>query len=243
MRAGRIDHFRQRRDGLFERRVAVDGVLPDLVGVGTQVHLAVRVVVEDAGLLGEQVADRLLVVVVFEEVFVGADDFGILLQALADSGPQPEDSFNAVGRQEGIAENGLRLLADTVHAAGTLHKPNDGPRQIVIHHDGGVLEVLAFAEHVGGDDDAKFLVRGHLLPLVVALGAETPRIAGRVVGVARHAGQLGDPGTAELPFKVVRRVGKLREDQHLLVGMRLASTIPRASSAWHRGRVPSRRTS
>ena len=76
MRAGGVDDFGQCRDDLFERRVAVDGVLPDLVGVGTQVHLAVRVVVEDAGLLGEQVADRLFAAVVFEEVFVGADDFG-----------------------------------------------------------------------------------------------------------------------------------------------------------------------
>ena len=204
MRAGRIDDFRQCRDDLFERRVAVDGVLPDLVGVGTQVHLAVRVVVENAGLLGEQVADRLFAAVVFEEVFVGADHFGVLLQTLADPRSQPEDSFNAVGGQEGIAENRLRFLADTIDAPGTLHKPNDGPGQVVIHDNGGVLKVLAFAEHVRGDDDAKFLRRRHLLPFVVAFRAETPRVAGGVVGIARYAGQPADPGIADVRFKVVR---------------------------------------
>ena len=175
MRLGGIDHVGQGRNDLLQLGVAVDGVLPDLVGVGSQVHLGVLVAVQDAGLLGEQVADDLVVPVVLKEGLIGADDFGVLLQALADAGAQADDPFNAVGRQEGVAEDLLGLLADAVHAAGALDKPDDRPGQIVIDDDGAVLEVLAFAEHVGGDQDAKFVLRGNLVALVVADRAESPR--------------------------------------------------------------------
>ena len=40
---------------------------------------------------------------------------------------------------------------------GEPRKWGNGPGQVVIHHNGGVLKVLALAEHVRGDDDAEFL--------------------------------------------------------------------------------------
>ena len=62
--------------------------------------------------------------------------------------------------QEGIAENLFRFLADAIHAARALDEADDGPGQIEIHDDGGILEVLAFAEDVGGDQHAEFLGGG-----------------------------------------------------------------------------------
>ena len=62
----------------------VDGVLPDLVGVGGQVDLGVGVAVQDAGLLVVKVEETLIVAVVLEKRLVGADDLGVLLEPLAD---------------------------------------------------------------------------------------------------------------------------------------------------------------
>ena len=45
---------------------------------------------------------------VLEERLVGADDLGVLLQALADARAQPDDALDAVGRQEGVAEDSSR---------------------------------------------------------------------------------------------------------------------------------------
>ena len=52
-----------------------------------------------------------------------------------------------------MAEYLLGRLADTVNTAGPLDEPDDGPGKIVVHHDGAVLEVLAFAQHVGRHQD------------------------------------------------------------------------------------------
>ena len=50
--------MRQGLDRALQARVGVDGVLPDLVGVGGQVDLGVVVAVQDAGLLVVQVDAR-----------------------------------------------------------------------------------------------------------------------------------------------------------------------------------------
>ena len=100
--------------------IAVDRVLPDLVGVGGEVDLGVGVAVEDAGLLVVEVEERLIVRLVLEERLVGADDLGVLLQPLADARAQADDPLDAVGRQERVAEDLVGLLPDAVHAAGAL---------------------------------------------------------------------------------------------------------------------------
>ena len=97
---------------------------------------------------------------ILKEGLVRADDFGVLLQALPHARAQADDALDAIGRQEGVAEDGVGLLADAVHAAGALDQADDGPGQIVVDDDGAVLEVLAFAEDIGGDEHAQFVCRG-----------------------------------------------------------------------------------
>ena len=94
-----VDDVGQVRDGFSQAGVGVDGVLPDLVGVGGEVDLGVGVAVEDAGLLVIQVENRPVVAVVLEERLVGADDLGVLLEALADARAQADDPLDAVGRE------------------------------------------------------------------------------------------------------------------------------------------------
>ena len=100
----------------------------------------------------------LIVLVVFEERFIRADNLGVFLQALAHARAQANDAIDAVGRQERIAENILRLLTDAVDAAGALNQPDDRPGQIVVDDDRGVLKVLPFAQHVGRDQDSQFIL-------------------------------------------------------------------------------------
>jgi hypothetical protein len=170
--------------------------VPDLPGVGGQVDLGVAVVVEDAVLLGVQVADQTVVViaVVVEEGFVGADDFGVLDQALPDASAQPDETLHAIGRHEGIAEDGVGLLADAVHAARALDQADDGPGQVVVDDDVRVLQVLAFGQHVSGDEHAQFVGLLDLLTLVVGLRREAP---GQGCGVGALAGGFGhlQPGS------------------------------------------------
>ena len=87
-------------DNLSEQRIAVDGIFPDLIGEGGEVDFAVFRVVEDAGFFGEEVADDLVVLIVFEEGFVSADDFGVFLEALANALAKADDTIDAVGREE-----------------------------------------------------------------------------------------------------------------------------------------------
>ena len=116
------------------------------------------------------------------------------------------------------------MLADAIHAARALDEADDGPRQIEVHDDGGVLEVLAFAEHIGGDQHAEFLggrnvVGRTFVPRLVAFGAEPAGVAGRFFGVAGDAGHLLEPARLQLFRKVGHGVGELGEDEDLLAGM------------------------
>ena len=52
--------------------------------------------------------------------------------------------LHAVSRKEGVGENLCGLLTDTIHATGALDQTDDGPRQVEVHDDGAILEVLAF---------------------------------------------------------------------------------------------------
>ena len=125
-------------------------------------------------------SDGLVVPVVLEEGLVGAHHLGVLVQALPHAGAQPDDALHAVGRQEGVAEDLLGLLPDAIHAARPLDQADDGPRQVVVDDDGAVLEVLAFAQDIGGDSTRSSSVGADLVALLVALRAEAPGQAGRV---------------------------------------------------------------
>ena len=157
------------RDGLFEFRVAVGGVLPDLVGVGGEIDFGVGVAVEDAGLLVVEIEEFLPLALVLEEGFIGADDLSVLVQALADARAQANDALDAIGGQERVAEDLLGLLADAIHAARALDQADDGPRQIVVDDDGAVLQVLAFAQDIGGDQHAQLVRRRCTWPRLLLL--------------------------------------------------------------------------
>ena len=60
------------------------------------------------------------------------------------------------------------LLADAVDAAGALDQADDRPGQVVVDDDGAVLQVLALAEHVGGDQHAQLLLGRDLARFLVA---------------------------------------------------------------------------
>ena len=105
-----------------------------------------------------------------------------------------------------------------------MNEADDGPRQIEVHDDGGVLEVLAFAQNVGGDHHAKLFggrnVMGCLfVPRLIAVGAETAGVAGWFFGVAGDARHLLKPARLQLLRKVGDGVGKLGENKNLLSGM------------------------
>ena len=78
---GREGHVRQVGYGPFQPRIGADGVLPDLVGVGGQVHLPVRFAVQDAGPFVVEIQDGLVVGLILEEGFVGANHLRVLLQS------------------------------------------------------------------------------------------------------------------------------------------------------------------
>ena len=223
---GGEDHIGQVGDGFFQRRVGVAGVFPNLVGERGEVHFVVFRVVEDAGFFGEKVADEVVVFFVLEKGFVGADDLGVFLQALADARAQADEALDAIGGQKRVAENFLRLLADAIHAARALDEADDGPRQIEVHDDGGVLKVLAFAENIGGDQNAKFVAMAEILSRALLLSGLNRRAkVGRVFGVAGDAGQLLEAARLQLVAEVEHGVGELGEDEDLLVGMLLRQEI------------------
>ena len=111
----------------------------------------------------------MVVAVVLEELLIGTDYFGVFTQTLSDTGAQTDNSFHAVGGEEAVAEDAVGFLSNTVHTAGTLDEADDGPREVVVDNDGRVLEILTFAEHIGGDQDAKFFLRRDAVALMVTL--------------------------------------------------------------------------
>jgi hypothetical protein len=100
VRFGRVDHIGEISNDLLQRWVMVDGIFPDLEGVGAQIHFCVRVAIENAGLLREQIADGLVVVVILKKGFIRANDLGIFLQPLPHAGTQADDALNSIGRQK-----------------------------------------------------------------------------------------------------------------------------------------------
>ena len=108
-------------------------------------------------------------------MFVCSKHVGVLAEANPHTCAEPNDSLNSVSRHEGIAQQLLRLLADSIYSAGALNQPDDRPRQVVVDDDRTVLKVLALAENIGGDHYAQFIAWGIVATLVVACWAELPR--------------------------------------------------------------------
>src|ERR1022692_671095 len=192
---GGKDNTGQIGDSLLERWISVAGVFPNLVSQRREVHFVVRRIVEDAGLFSEEVADDRVVLFILKKGFVRADDFGVFVETLADARAQADEALDALCRDKRVAQNFLGFLADTIHAARTLNEADDGPRQIEVHDDGGVLKVLTFAENVGGDQHAEFfggrnVVGRPFVPRLVAVGAETAGVAGWLFVVAGDASHL-----------------------------------------------------
>jgi hypothetical protein len=81
------------------------------------------------------------------------------------------------------------------------------------------MEVLAFAENIGCDEHAKFIVYGDLATGIVGYGAEAPSELGRVFRVAGDGCELLQTADVQLVAEVVDRVGELGKDEYLLTGV------------------------
>ncbi len=187
--------------------------------MGAQVDLGLGLAVQDACPLGEQVANGLIVSVVLEERFVGSHDLGILLEPLPYPGTQLDDPLNPLGRQEGITDDLVGLLADPVDAAGSLDQTDDGPGKVVIDDDRPILKVLALAQNIRCHQHSQLPVDRHLVALAVAVRAETPGDLRRVVSITGDPRHSVDPTGFELILQVDHRVRELSEDDHLLFGV------------------------
>jgi hypothetical protein len=53
-----------------------------------------------------------------------------------------DEALDTLCRDKRVKRNLLGFLADTIHAARTLNEADDGPRQIEVHDDSGVLKIL-----------------------------------------------------------------------------------------------------
>jgi hypothetical protein len=92
--------------------------MPDLVGVGGQVDVALGVAVEQPGLLVVQVVEGRGFGAVAEERLVGPHHLGVLPEPVADPLAQADDAVDPVRGEERVAEDLLRLLKPRGRAAG-----------------------------------------------------------------------------------------------------------------------------
>src|SRR6056297_93510 len=100
---GGIHCVRQVFDLANEAGVGIGGILPDLPGVGRKIDFFVFFIIQNAALFVVQIEDHATVLLgLIEEGFVSADDFGILLQSLANPLAKANQLFHALGGQEGI---------------------------------------------------------------------------------------------------------------------------------------------
>jgi hypothetical protein len=110
-------------------------------------------------------------------------------------------------------------LADTVDAAKALFQPVGVPRQVVIDHQVGALEVDALAGRIGGQQHLDFgvVLEGFLHLAGVLLGRTPPWM---MTTASFRPRKLGDA-----VFQVVERVAVLGEDDQLLVRRGLGRRI------------------
>ena len=167
---------------------SANGILPNLIGVRNKVNLGILFTVEQAGLFVVKIGNDFIVLVVVEEGFIGANNFGVGVEPRSHLRTKIDDRFDSVCRQETVAEDFVGFLADAIHAASPLDEPNDRPRQVKVDDDESVLKVLSFAQDIGGNKNSQFLVgRNRLL---VALRAKP---VGKVGDVFRVAGRRRNP--------------------------------------------------
>ncbi|SHV95877.1 Uncharacterised protein [Mycobacteroides abscessus subsp. abscessus] len=98
--------------------------------------------------------------------------------------------------EKGIQQDSLGLLANAVDTAGTLDESDDRPRQVVVHDDVSVLQVLALAEDICRDKDPQLILRSDVGLMAwqrVRLRREPLRETGRVLAVAGRDTDMIDP--------------------------------------------------
>ena len=147
----------------------------------------------------------------------------VLVYTGVQARPQADDFLHAVGRKERITVDFIRLLTDTVHTPRTLDKADDCPRQVEVHDDMGILQVLPLAEHVGGYEHTVLLI-GEII-LVVALGREMLHDVRRVLAASRRTADLRYSTPFQLPVNVMCRVGELCEHDNLVRSVLLLQQI------------------
>jgi hypothetical protein len=111
----------------LQRWITVNGVFPDLEGIGAEINFCVGIAVKNASLLRKQIADDLIIAVVLEEGFICADNLGVFFEPLPHAGAQADDAFHPICGQKRIAQNRFCLLVNAVHTASPLHQTNDSP--------------------------------------------------------------------------------------------------------------------
>ena len=89
--------------------------------------------------------------------------------------------------------------------------------QVEVHHGRAVLQVLAFAENVGRDQNIQPFLGRYRVLFLVARGAEPPCRRGGVLAVAGHGLGFRNALGPKPVRDVFDRVRELAEDQHLLV--------------------------
>lgn len=203
--------------GLGSLAVGLSSAVPNLLSETDQVHFFVSVVVEDT-FFGVEVVEFLFGLFT-EEGFVGADDLLILFEALHEAGAKADDAVHALGGQERVGQDGVVLLADAVHSAGALDEPDDGPREVEVHDDVGVLEVLTFGKDIGGNEHAQFGFA--FAQAAVGPGAEAAGQGHRIGSVAGGDVEVGDAGAAQFIGEIPGGVGELGEDEDLVARMGL----------------------
>ena len=181
--------------------VAVEGVLDSLAKTGADFRL---VAVADG--LKEQVLEA----VALEDFAENVEDAAIEGLALdAEFFEKPEIDIAFAGfLGDKIPKMADLLLADAVDATEALFEAVRIPRQVVVHHQVGVLKIDAFTGGIGGDENADFGVGAKERLNAAALVAVRAAVDGDDgVGVAEHAGNL--------LVQVVQRVAVLGEDDDL----------------------------
>ena len=108
-----------------------------------------------------------------------------------------------------------------VHTADPLHQPDGIPVQVIVDQPGGVLKVQTFGEHVGGNQDAGFLVHAVKelsLGGPVVVGGEPADDLAAVSACWRYPPRPRPsiPASSNCFLQVAGRGHELGEDQDLL---------------------------
>ena len=70
----------------------------------------------------------MVVLVVFKERFVGADDLGVLAETGTNPHSKVNDALDPIGWQELVADDFFTLLTYSINAACPLNQANNRPR-------------------------------------------------------------------------------------------------------------------